>query len=87
MLRTEPLPIMFEPCIPATSDRLPSGPGWVHEIKHDGFRLMAYPDDGGICLLTRNGHDWADRGLADFNELRRALLQKRAPHGSSTPSI
>ncbi len=61
MLRTEPLPIMFEPCIPATSDRLPSGPGWVHEIKHDGFRLMVYLNITGVRLVTRNGHDWADR--------------------------
>jgi ATP-dependent DNA ligase len=33
----------------------------VHEIKHDGFRLMARRDAAGVRLLTRNGHDWADR--------------------------
>jgi ATP-dependent DNA ligase len=33
----------------------------VHEIKHDGYRLMARRDPVGIRLLTRNGHDWAPR--------------------------
>src|SRR5437773_12226106 len=36
-----------------------SGPDWVHEIKHDGYRLMARRDPVGIRLLTRNGHNWA----------------------------
>src|SRR5215831_12393247 len=52
-------------CPPASSNpafRLPpSGPGWLHEIKHDGYRLMARRDPIGIRLLTRNGHDWAPR--------------------------
>jgi bifunctional non-homologous end joining protein LigD len=51
----------IEPCLPSPADRLPSGPDWVHEIKHDGYRLMARRDPIGIRLLTRNGHDWAPR--------------------------
>src|SRR5439155_10093912 len=44
-----------------SAERPPSGPDWVHEIKHDGYRLMARRDPVGIRLLTRNGHDWAPR--------------------------
>src|SRR5436853_224894 len=51
----------FEPCIPTQADRPPSGGGWLHEIKHDAFRLIAKRDGGGVRLLTRNGHDWSDR--------------------------
>jgi bifunctional non-homologous end joining protein LigD len=29
----------------------PSGPGWVHEIKHDGFRIMARPDGAGVRII------------------------------------
>jgi len=47
------------PAVPRRSP--PSGPGWIHEIKHDGFRLMVRRDPAGVRLLTRNGHDWADR--------------------------
>jgi ATP-dependent DNA ligase len=42
-------------------ERPPSGQGWIHEIKHDGFRLMVRRDAGSVRLLTRNGHDWSGR--------------------------
>ena len=41
--------------------RPPSGPLWVHEIKHDGCRLIVRWDGLGVRCFTRNGHDWADR--------------------------
>jgi ATP-dependent DNA ligase len=53
MLRTHP-------SSPA-ADKPPSGSNWVHEIKHDGYRLMARRDPVGIRLLTRNGNDRANR--------------------------
>jgi hypothetical protein len=34
----------IEPRQPSTASKPPSGPGWVHEIKHDGFRMMARRD-------------------------------------------
>src|SRR5881227_96920 len=38
--------------------RPPSGDGWLHEIKHDGHRLVAIlPGDGQLMLLSRNGYD------------------------------
>ena len=57
------LPAVIEPCLPSPGERPPTGPDWVHEIKHDGYRLMARRDalSVGIRLLTRNGHDWASR--------------------------
>jgi bifunctional non-homologous end joining protein LigD len=39
----------------------PTGPGWIHEIKHDGFRIVAYRDGRRVRLLSRNGFDFADR--------------------------
>jgi bifunctional non-homologous end joining protein LigD len=35
----------------------PSGPDWVHEIKHDGYRLIARRDGKAVRLFTRRGHD------------------------------
>jgi ATP-dependent DNA ligase len=29
------------PCLPTKTTRLPSGSDWLHEIKHDGFRVIA----------------------------------------------
>jgi bifunctional non-homologous end joining protein LigD len=51
----------IEPCLPSPADKPPSGSNWIHEIKHDGYRMMARRDSAGIRLLTRNGHDWAAR--------------------------
>jgi bifunctional non-homologous end joining protein LigD len=64
MLRVPPSPPrsgFIEPCLPSPADGPPSGPDWVHEIKHDGYRLMARRDPVGVRLLTRNGLDWAPR--------------------------
>jgi hypothetical protein len=35
----------------------PSGPGWIHEIKHDGFRIMARRDARGVRLFSRNSYN------------------------------
>ena len=51
----------IEPCQPSKVARPPSGPLWVHEIKHDGYRLMVRRDGARVRCFTRNGHDWADR--------------------------
>jgi ATP-dependent DNA ligase len=40
LVRTPPSGFI-EPCLPSTAERPPSGPDWIHEIKHDGYRLMA----------------------------------------------
>jgi ATP-dependent DNA ligase len=57
------LPDSSSPASPHPPNRPPSGPGWIHEIKHDGFRLMARRDAAGMRLLTRNGIDWTGRFL------------------------
>ena len=55
------VPRFIPPCLPSPADRPPSGPGWIHEIKHDGFRMMVRRDPAGVVLLTHNGHDWTGR--------------------------
>lgn len=39
----------------------PNGNDWIHEIKFDGYRLLAVKDDGTIRLLTRNQQNWTDK--------------------------
>lgn len=50
-------------------DRAPEGPGWLHEIKLDGYRIEALVAGGSARLLTRNAHDWTKR----FPETAKAL--------------
>jgi ATP-dependent DNA ligase len=49
----------IEPCLPSAAKVPPSGPDWLHEIKHDGFRILARRDGGVVRLITRNGHDFS----------------------------
>jgi bifunctional non-homologous end joining protein LigD len=45
LARPRSLPTGFiSPCLPTKADTLPSGGLWLHEIKYDGFRLMARRD-------------------------------------------
>ena len=49
------------PCRPTVSQRPPQGEGWVHELKHDGYRLQIHVRDGRVRLYTMNGADWSKR--------------------------
>jgi bifunctional non-homologous end joining protein LigD len=39
----------------------PIGPGWAHELKHDGYRLQIHIRDGRVKLYTINGANWSKR--------------------------
>jgi ATP-dependent DNA ligase len=58
---TRSLAQCIEPCLSRPAVEPPTGPGWLHEIKHDGFRIMARRDSRGVRLFTRNGYNFADR--------------------------
>jgi bifunctional non-homologous end joining protein LigD len=51
----------INPCEPTAAPKPPSGPGWLHEIKHDGFRILAWRDGDRVRLLTRNANDFGER--------------------------
>jgi ATP-dependent DNA ligase len=43
---------LFRPCIPTRAFKVPSGPDWVHEIKHDGYRLQVRRNGDAVWLFT-----------------------------------
>jgi ATP-dependent DNA ligase len=59
--RVRSFPDFCDPCLPSPIERPPAGPDWLHEIKHDGFRLLARHGAERVRLFTRNGHDWTER--------------------------
>jgi bifunctional non-homologous end joining protein LigD len=59
--RTRPRPGIIEPCLPSPANVPPSGSGWIREIKHDGFRILARRDSAGVRLITRAGNDFSSR--------------------------
>jgi len=52
-------PAFIHPCQPIVAKQPPSGPGWAHELKHDGYRLQIHVRDGRVRLYTINGADWS----------------------------
>jgi len=76
-------PGFVEPCLALLAEKPPEGDGWLHEIKFDGYRLMAAIDGKSIRLLTRSGLNWTDRfpGIAEAFEdfpAKSALIDGQA---------
>jgi bifunctional non-homologous end joining protein LigD len=67
--RKRTMPDRIIPQLASQADAAPDGPEWLHEIKYDGYRLLARIDRGDVRLFTRNGLDWT----AKFPALARAL--------------
>jgi ATP-dependent DNA ligase len=59
-MRTLP-PGFIGPCLPTKADTLPSDGLWIHEIKHDGFRVIARKIGAQVRLYSRPGNDLSDR--------------------------
>jgi ATP-dependent DNA ligase len=60
--RPRTLPAGFiQPCLPTKAPRPPSGALWLHEIKHDGFRVIARKDGERVKLYSRPGNDLTGR--------------------------
>src|SRR5262245_31352200 len=75
MLRMRALPAGFiEPCLPTKADVPPSSGLWVHEIKHDGFRVIARKIGGQVKLYSRPGNDLSDR----FPQIVEAMASLRS---------
>src|ERR1700712_3438095 len=55
------LPASQEPQLATVAAMVPEGPGWISELKLDGYRLLVWIDQGRVRLVTRNGRDWTDR--------------------------
>jgi ATP-dependent DNA ligase len=59
------------PCLPAKAHSPPSGPLWLHEIKHDGFRVIARKSGSRVKLYSRPGNDLTYRFPLIVKALRR----------------
>jgi bifunctional non-homologous end joining protein LigD len=70
-----PLPLGFiAPCLPTKAPQPPTGGAWLHEIKHDGFRVIARKEGACVRLYSRPGNDLSDR----FPLIVEALAQLRS---------
>src|SRR6476620_3368337 len=73
--RPSTLPAGFiQPCLPTKAPRPPSGGLWLHEIKHDGLRVIGRKDGDRIELYSRPGNDLTER----FPLIVEALARRRS---------
>src|ERR1700730_14854691 len=63
-VRSPEFPRWVKPQLCKLVDAPPQGPEWLHEIKHDGYRMHARLDRGQVKLLTRTGLDWTHKYAA-----------------------
>jgi bifunctional non-homologous end joining protein LigD len=47
-------------CQPVLAQKVPTGPEWIHELKWDGWRILARRESGRVCLWSRHGRNWTD---------------------------
>jgi hypothetical protein len=69
--------VSIRACEPALVDRPPAEQGWMHEIKHDGFRIITSKQGERVKVWSRRGADFADR-FATIAEALRGLDEVRA---------
>jgi len=60
----------IRPALPVLATKVPVGDGWLHELKHDGFRIVALKDGDDVRLWSRNGRNWS----ADFLAITAAVM-------------
>jgi len=58
-------PGFIRPCQPVLSAKVPIGDGWIHELKHDGFRIVALKAGDDVRLWSRHGRNWSAEFVAD----------------------
>ncbi|WP_309144814.1 hypothetical protein [Bradyrhizobium sp. CCGB12] len=51
--------IAYELCLATAAKQI--GPDWIHEVKHDGYRMLVIRENEQVRLLSRNGTDWTKR--------------------------
>ena len=69
--RKRRMPDKLQPQLASLASQAPDGPEWLHEIKYDGYRLLARIEDGEVRLITRGGLDWT----AKFPTLAQRLSE------------
>ncbi|BBI98931.1 ATP-dependent DNA ligase [Ferrigenium kumadai] len=74
--RKVPPPATLPPQLATPSESAPSGKTWLHEIKFDGYRILAHIEHGKARLMTRNGHDWTARLRTQAKQLEALPVQQ-----------
>src|SRR5829696_8301210 len=70
LARARRRPPGFIPPAKSVLSAIPTGPNWIRELKHDGYRLLCRKERDRVQLWSRNGRDWTAELVAIASALR-----------------
>src|SRR5262249_12850750 len=79
--RRAAMPEAPRPELATLVDQAPEGEDWIHEIKYDGYRLVASVRQGRATLLTRTGQDWTERFAMVAEDVARLPVKQAVVDG------
>src|SRR5262249_45014113 len=82
--RRAPLPKSVQPQLATLAHRAPEGDGWLHELKHDGYRILARVERGRAQLFSRNARDWTEKFPMVATALGRLPVEQAILDGEVT---
>jgi bifunctional non-homologous end joining protein LigD len=82
--RRAPLPKFVQPQLATLVEHPPEGDGWLHELKHDGYRILARIERGRAQLFSRNARDWTEKFPAVATALGRLAIEQAILDGEVT---
>ncbi len=74
-LKPSPVPKEFFPQLATLVDQPPTGKKWLHEIKFDGYRIIAIKNKGKTRLMSRNNIDWTNKFISIANEINKLPIE------------
>nr|WP_184217437.1 DNA ligase D [Granulicella aggregans] len=80
-LTPESQPSFIKPQLALEAEAPPTGPGWIHELKLDGYRMQARKDGDKVQMLTRSGLDWTHRMTSIADAVRALPVEKATLDG------
>jgi bifunctional non-homologous end joining protein LigD len=78
------MPGFIEPCDPTLHKQAPTGPGWVYEIKTDGYRAQVHICDGDVTIYSRSGYDWTKQFAAIAAAAKKLNVREAIIDGEAT---
>jgi bifunctional non-homologous end joining protein LigD len=78
------MPGFIEPCDPTLHEHAPAGPGWVYEIKTDGYRAQVHIRNGEVTVYSRTGYDWTEQFAAIAAAAKKLKVQDAIIDGEAT---
>ena len=74
-------PAKFKPQLATLASSVPEGENWLHELKFDGYRALAFIENGKVRLVSRNDNDWTKRFRSVSDALKKLRIKKAVLDG------